>query len=349
MKNRNKKYIKNIITISLILLVCLFVAMIMKYNQTGQFFVPETALVTGIIFMMAMIMIAITRYMTKQGEKIPFNRAIKKIIPAILIFYASAYLAAYFSVSFGVFVWFLIKGRDLNEYFPQLIEYELRGIHNIQFLFWLLLFTAVFFYILIQKLIKKEQKLREENLKYKYQNLKAQVNPHFLFNSLNALSEMVYEDAERADNFIQRLSKTYRYILDHEETDLVHLDKEIDFVKQYFELLKERDQDKILLEIEIKDVDRYKVIPVSLQILVENALKHNSRSEKTPLLIRIELIDDYLVVSNSIQRKNTLEHSAGLGLKNLKERVKLILDKNLNYSEENGYFIVRLPVMQIKQ
>ena len=188
--------------------------------------------------------------------------------------------------------------------------------------------------------------MREENLKYKYQNLKSQVNPHFLFNSLNTLSEIVYEDAKIADKYIQKLSGIYRYILENEEIDLVPLNKEIEFVKQYFDIQKVRDNNKILLEIDCQDADEFKVVPVSLQILVENALKHNSRSEKSALKIRIERMNDVIVVSNNIQRKNILENELKTGLLNLKERVRLILDKNLILEEDNNRFIVKLPIIK---
>ena len=215
-----------------------------------------------------------------------------------------------------------------------------------QFSIWILIGSAFFFYFIWRKAIVREQKLREENLKYKYQNLKSQVNPHFLFNSLNTLSEIVYEDSKIADKYIQKLSGIYRYILENEEIDLVPLNKEIEFVKHYFELQQVRDNDKILLKIDIKDADKFKVVPVSLQILIENALKHNSRSEKLPLIIRIERNIDRIVVSNNIQRKTILESKSKTGLLNLKERVRLIIDKDLIYEEDNNQFIVKLPIIK---
>jgi two-component system, LytTR family, sensor kinase len=142
------------------------------------------------------------------------------------------------------------------------------------------------------------------------------------------------------------LSGIYRYILENEEIDLVPLNKEIEFVKQYFDIQKVRDNDKVLLEIDFQDADEFKVVPVSLQILVENALKHNSRSEKFSLKIRIERSNDKIVVSNNIQRKSILENTSKTGLFNLKERVKLILDKNLILEEDNNLFIVKLPIIK---
>ena len=205
----------------------------------------------------------------------------------------------------------------------------------------------VFFYVTWLQVIEREQKLREENLKYRYRTLKAQVNPHFLFNSLNTLSEIVYADARKADNYIQKLSGIYRYILDNEETDLIPLDKEFEFVRQYFELQKERDGEKIQLEIDFEDAWKFKIVPISLQILVENALKHNVVSEENTLIVHINSDNNNILISNSIQRKSTLSSSSGTGLTNLKERVKLITGKEVIINQRNNQFIVKLPLVEI--
>jgi two-component system, LytTR family, sensor kinase len=217
---------------------------------------------------------------------------------------------------------------------------------NRSFANWLIFFTIAFFYIIWQKSAKREQILIEENLKYRYNTLKSQVNPHFLFNSLNTLSEIVYTDAKKADNYIQKLSGIYRYILENEETDLIPLNEELEFVKQYFSLQKERDNDKISLKIECQHSEGYKIIPVSLQLLVENALKHNSMSQNNPLEIQIYCSDEYVAVSNALQRKNIIESSTQTGLANLRERVKLIMGKEIIVSEANKQYIVKLPIIR---
>jgi sensor histidine kinase YesM len=205
----------------------------------------------------------------------------------------------------------------------------------------------VFFYATWRQAIEREQKLREENLRYRYRTLKTQINPHFLFNSLNTLSEIVYTDANKADNYIQKLSGVYRFILDNEETDLLPLEEELTFVEHYFSLQKERYGDKIDLTIAVENPDRFKIIPISLQILIENALKHNSSSEDKPLKINISVENRYLIVSNNIQRKNILSDSSGTGLLNLKERVKLIMNREMIIFQTNDLFIVKLPIIDI--
>ncbi len=317
-------------------------SLIFKWIQTGNPFKTET-IVYGVIVFLNIFILGYVGYATlnKFSNKSTIETQ-KKIIPAFLLFVILSLIIALAIVSIGVYSFYLIKGLDTSNFINHLFKVELSSAIK-QFSVWILLSSAFFFYIIWRKAIEREQQLIVENLKYKYQNLKSQVNPHFLFNSLNTLSEIVYEDSKKADNYIQKLSKIYRYILENEEMDLVSLDKEIEFVKQYFDIQKIRDNDKVVLEIDFQDADKFKVVPISLQILVENALKHNSRSEKMPLKIRIERSNDNIVVSNNIQRKNILENTSKTGLLNLKERVRLILDKDLIIEEDNNQFIVKIP------
>ena len=156
-------------------------------------------------------------------------------------------------------------------------------------------------------------------------------------------------DAEKSDKYIQDLSSIYRYVLENEETSLILLQQEIEFVKKFFELQWERETGKISLEIDVNDDENYKVTPVSLQMLVENALKHNARSQKHPLKIRISIRDNFVVVTNSVLRKSTIENSTKTGLSNLKERVRLTMGEELIVDEENNQFIVKLPIIRVKK
>ncbi|NLO69937.1 MAG: histidine kinase [Porphyromonadaceae bacterium] len=336
---------KKVLGFTAALIFSIVFSLLFKWGQTGNPFKAET-IMYGIVFFLNILIIGSIAYSSfrKYSNK-PAHQIKKNILPSFLLFVLLTLLVSLSLVSIGVYAFYLIKGLDTTNFLTQLFQVELSGAIR-QFSIWILLGSAFFFYIIWRKAIEREQKLREENLKYKYQNLKSQVNPHFLFNSLNTLSEIVYEDAKIADKYIQKLSGIYRYILENEEIDLVPLNKEIEFVKQYFDIQKVRDNNKILLEIDCQDADEFKVVPVSLQILVENALKHNSRSEKSALKIRIERMNDVIVVSNNIQRKNILENELKTGLLNLKERVRLILDKNLILEEDNNRFIVKLPIIK---
>ena len=336
---------KRTIAFILALIFSIVFSLLFKRVQTGNPFKPETLMYGIIVFLNILITGGVAFSIFHKNANKSTIQVKKNILPSFLLFVLFALVVSLSLVSIGVYIFYLIKGLDTTNFLTQLIHVELSGAIK-QFSIWILIGSAFFFYIIWRKAIEREQKLREENLKYRYQNLKSQVNPHFLFNSLNTLSEIVYEDAKIADKYIQKLSGIYRYILENEEIDLVPLNKEIEFVKQYFDIQKVRDNDKILLEIDFQDADEFKVVPISLQILVENALKHNSRSEKLPLKIRIERNIDNIVVSNNIQRKNILASKLKTGLLNLKERVKLILNKDLIYEENNNQFIVKLPIIK---
>lgn len=321
-------------------------AALFKWIQKGNPFNAETLVYGAIIFSNVAILGSIgygilTRFLNK-----PARQTRKQIVPAFLLFVLVALGISLSLVSLGVYLFYLIKGLSTSDFISHLFRVELTSALK-QFSIWILVASAFFFYIIWRKALEREQKLREENLKYQYRNLKSQVNPHFLFNSLNTLSEMVYGDVKKADNYIQKLSGIYRYILENEDTDLVPLNEELEFVKQYFSLQKERDSDKISLKIDIPKAGEYRIIPVSLQLLVENALKHNSMSYENPLDINITQSQEHVVVSNNIQRKNTLESSTQTGLSNLKYRVKLITGKEIIVREENGRFFVKLPIIQV--
>ena len=336
-----KKNKKTIAFISALIFSIIY-SLLFKWAQTGNPLKAETILYGTIIFLNIIIVGSIAHNSFQKFSNKPAIQLKKIIIPSYILFVLMALAISLSLVSIGVYIFYLIEGLDTSNFIEHLIYVELSSAIK-QFAQWTLIGSGFFFYIIWRKAIEREQKLREENLKYKYQNLKSQVNPHFLFNSLNTLSEIVYEDAKMADKYIQKLSRIYRYLIENEETDLISLHEEIEFVQHYFELQKARDNDKILLEIDLENTDKFQVVPVSLQILVENALKHNSRSEKIPLKIQINRTNDYIVVSNNIQRKNIMENSSGTGLINLKERVNLIIKKELVIREEKNQFIVKLP------
>lgn len=192
------------------------------------------------------------------------------------------------------------------------------------------------------------EKLKKEQMATKYESLKNQVNPHFLFNSLNALTNLVYEDQDRAADFIRQLSKVYRYVLDTRSQELVTLSDELKFVDSYMVLQKARFDDKLQVEIDIKGHEKKLVPPISLQILLENAIKHNVISEEDPLTIKVHVEDDLLIVSNNLQKKNIpIEESAGMGLPNIVARFEFLTDKKVEIVDGPEQFIVKLPLLTL--
>ena len=319
-------------------------AVLFKWWQTGIPFQQATIVFGVVMLLQILISLYIGKKFFARLMIMPTDRLKKRMAPYFVLFMVFILLVCLLIIGLSVYVAELLQGNNTIDYMRHLFEVEYPPAIQYYAVFALIV-SVLFFYKVWRQAADREQQLREENLKYQYRTLKAQLNPHFLFNSLNTLSEIVYTDAKRADAYIQKLSGIYRYILDQEETDLVPLKKEIEFIQRYFELQQERDEDKIELEMDIPEAEKFNIIPVSLQILLENALKHNTASTKKPLEIRIGREGLFLVVSNNIQPKNALYDSHGTGLVNLNERIKLITGREIIVEQEQGQFTVKLPIV----
>jgi sensor histidine kinase YesM len=198
------------------------------------------------------------------------------------------------------------------------------------------------------EIIRNEQ-LERARAEAELEALKNQIDPHFIFNSLNTLSHLIEEKPVKAKQFNDNLADVYRYILQNKARDLVLLREEIEFLKSYFLLLQIRFDKAIKLDMYITEeaMDLYLVPPISLQILVENAIKHNEFSEATPLSIEINIKDDELIVHNNVRKKILRKESSGIGLQNLGERYRLTTNKEMIFSEQKDDFTVKLPVLRI--
>ncbi|MEM8568053.1 MAG: histidine kinase, partial [Bacteroidota bacterium] len=191
-------------------------------------------------------------------------------------------------------------------------------------------------------------KLKKQNLLIKYDALKHQIDPHFLFNGLNVLAALMKKDKPLAEQFIQRLSEVYRYVLELNKVEFVTLNEELDFIDSYLFMQKLRYNNTILVSKSIKNSDLNKLVPpMALQVIVENALKHNEISAAKPLRIRINSSDGYVVVSNSYNPKETLKASTGLGQKNIIERYQLIDSKLPQFYVEEQKYVAKLPLIQV--
>lgn len=189
--------------------------------------------------------------------------------------------------------------------------------------------------------LEKQQLINEVTL------LKTQINPHFLFNSLSILSSLVHYDAELSEKFIQQLSRSYRYILEQRDQSLVSLRTELEFIEAYSFLLKIRFENKFDIKYELPEhaLDQYKIAPLTLQLLIENAVKHNRMSAKEPLIIRVNLQDGMLQVKNRMQARSTSTPSTGLGLENIRNSYALLSDRPVWAGEREGEFIVKVPLI----
>lgn len=193
------------------------------------------------------------------------------------------------------------------------------------------------------------EKLKTEHVASQLISLKDQVNPHFLFNSLNALSSLVYDDQKKAVKFIRKLSDVYRYVLDQTDKELVTLDEEMQFMSAYFYLMKIRFEENLVINTEgIQDEKKQKLIPpMSIQLLVENAIKHNVVSSSKKLYLDIFTNDSsFLVIKNNVSPKKSND-SKGIGLNNLKMRYRFLSDKKMLINHTEKVFEVYLPLLEI--
>ncbi|MEM6317087.1 MAG: histidine kinase [Bacteroidota bacterium] len=217
--------------------------------------------------------------------------------------------------------------------------------------FILAIYESIWFFSQLKLSYAEKEQIKIAHLQTQLDSLRNQVNPHFLFNSLNTLNYIVtYENKKSATAFIDKLSKVYRYILESREDSTILLAEELAFIEAYIAIQKERFFDSLEVIINIpKEHHQRKIIPLSLQLLIENAIKHNVISKKKKLTIRLEIdmTSNQLVVSNNLQKKNKILHSTKVGLQNIKERYQLLSEKYQVLIEESGqFFTVRLPIIQ---
>ncbi len=190
--------------------------------------------------------------------------------------------------------------------------------------------------------------IEKAKLEVEIEALKMQIDPHFVFNSLNTLSHFIEENPEKAKIFNEHLSEVYRYLLHHKNIEFVWLWEEIKFLEKYFSLLKLRFEDAVKLDIVLDDQDlkQYLIPPISLQTLIENAIKHNKFSDQHPMQIRIDRNADVLEIINTRMPKNTKAHSTGIGIENLRSRYKILTGRSIDILPKSKYFMVRIPLIK---
>ena len=205
---------------------------------------------------------------------------------------------------------------------------------------------ALYFYKAYNENRVKEQKIIAGTASAKFESLKNQIDPHFLFNSLNVLSSLIEENPENAQRFTTSLSKIYRYVLEQKDKELVSVEEELAFAKTYMNLLKMRFENSLFYEMPPTTIStEAKVVPLSLQLLLENTVKHNVVSEKRPLHIRIYVEGDYLAVQNEYQKKEVLQERQGVGLQNIINRYGIVTNRKVRIEQNEKVFAVKIPVL----
>lgn len=192
--------------------------------------------------------------------------------------------------------------------------------------------------------------LKKENLQSQLDSLKQQISPHFLFNTLNTLSSLIRKDADRAELFLDELSKVYRYLLRNNEDELIELGTELQFMESYFHLLLTRYGNAVQLCVNVAQPALSLFLPpLTLQLLVENAVKHNIIEKRTPLLITIAADNRKLIVTNNLQLKTVSMLSNGIGLSNIRAKYKLLSQSDIIVTQNENSFIVQVPLIKRKE
>lgn len=209
-----------------------------------------------------------------------------------------------------------------------------------------LVFHLIYFYKALQEKKVTEQKIIAGTASAKFESLKNQIDPHFLFNSLNVLTSLIDENPDKAQKFTTSLSKIYRYVLEQKDKELVSLQEELSFAVTYMKLLKMRFENSLYYQVPNDlNLSDAKVVPLSLQLLLENTVKHNVLSETKPLHIKIYEEQGYLVVENNFQKKEVLGNRNGVGLQNIVSRYALVTQRKVLIEKNPEVFAVKLPIL----
>ena len=208
------------------------------------------------------------------------------------------------------------------------------------------IYESIYFMNELKKSVEEKETLKRESLKAQLNALKTQVNPHFLFNNLNTLTALIPDTPKQAIEFVQQLSKVYRHILEVQDEKSIPLKDELDVLRAYGFLLKTRFGDNLDIDIDVPEEKlQQRIVPLSLQLLMENAIKHNIVSAAKPLKISVFAENGHLLVSNNLQIKNQMIESTGIGLENIRNRYKLLGDGEVKVVESGESFTVSIPLI----
>jgi hypothetical protein len=263
----------------------------------------------------------------------------------ILGFVASFLVTIFIIFLLRIFTDVIIEGESFQKYWANEKPSNYVFATAMSFIV-LLCFYVFYIYKEYNESKVREQKIIAGTANAKFESLKNQIDPHFLFNSLNVLSSLIEENPENAQQFTTSLSKIYRYVLEQKDKELVTVSEELAFAKTYMKLLKMRFENSITFELptDFENADA-KVVPLSLQLLLENTIKHNVVSENKPLHIKIYIKDNFLVVENNLQKKEVLQDRKGVGLQNIVSRYAILSERKVLIDENKDSFAVYLPIL----
>ena len=289
------------------------------------------------------------------SEKISF-----KLPVSLTTFLIGAVLAIGFNYFF-VFFWIKMEHTFLKYFNLSIVRTEAErnlfylrqksksntGLTIMAMLVTFLLITNRRIHLNMQKIRLNAERLERENMQSQLIALKNQLSPHFLFNSFSILTSLIESDTAQSVIFVKRLSASYRYILEQSALDTILIKKELEFIESYLFLLEARFKDKFSVVINIAEPDRsqYLIAPLTLQLLIENAIKHNQMSEQHPLVVSIQIDKPYLIVSNAVRLRPVNVYSTGTGLENIINRYTLLSKTPTIVEKTDHFFTVKIPLL----
>ena len=264
----------------------------------------------------------------------------------VVFFFAGGLLGSILTISIVLIIGMIVHQYPLSDnYTPLKLNLTYAWLVNLLFH---LLNTVVYYFEEYKSTRNEADALKKYQQEAELQMLRNQINPHFLFNNLNVLSSLVMQNNAEANDFIDAFSKVYRYILNNHQKEIVPVEEELQFMQPYVFLLKKRFGEGLNVITTIpQSMHQLYVIPAALQMLVENAIKHNVASKNKPLSISIQIEKDHLCVTNNLQPKQTKEPSTEIGIKNIKKRYELLSNKKVTIETTDNQFMVLLPLITI--
>jgi two-component system, LytTR family, sensor kinase len=209
------------------------------------------------------------------------------------------------------------------------------------------IYEGFYLFLKVSHAVLEAEQFKKESIEAQYQNLTSRLNPHFLFNSLNTLTTIVEENPKKAVKYIQELSVVYRYVLNSQKTTWVDIPSELKFTHSYIELLKMRFEESLVLNVDIcENHSQYFILPLTIQLLIENAVKHNEISSSHPLTISIICQGDFIVVTNNKQLRQIMPSSTKVGLHNINERYMFLVKQEVIVEDEEKTFKVKVPLVK---
>jgi sensor histidine kinase YesM len=306
-----------------------------------HFLEADLILISILIFILWKGNFMVDHYLNKKYSwvKSPQKRLQIQIIIsfAFTSFFLFVFMYTLHQIRFG-------DGRIINQRMIQLFPISLTSTFCV-----LTIHIGKQFYDALKNSLLETEKYKTESAIAQLQNLKNQLNPHFLFNNLSVLTSLVYKNQDKAAQFINELAKVYRYVLDSKNAELVSLQQELDFIEHYIYLQKIRFEDSVVFEINIDEsMKSAYLLPMCLQMVVENTIQHNETSQANPLLVSIYTIDNTLVIENPIKLRTNVVDSSKTGLKNIELRYSFFTDEKVIINNNEKTFKVILPLIQRK-